>query len=354
MKSKLQILVVEDERIIAIDIRNTLRALSYEVIATVSSGEEAVKAAGELKPDLILMDIMLKGELSGIEAAKTILSEYDIPVIYLTALSDVETLNKAKITEPFGYLLKPFDARILKSTIEMAVYKHKNDSELRKKTRELEEEKIRTDRLLHNILPAEIVNEWKTFGFISPRHYDLISILFTDFHGFTDISSRLSPGVLVEELNEIFQNFDHIVESFNLEKLKTIGDTYMIGAGLPRETEDHALRITSAAIELQNYISQRNKKSKIQWLMRAGINSGQVIAGIVGTNKFTYDVWGDTVNIASRMESSCLPGKINVSGTTYELIKNHFDCEYRGKLNAKGKGEIDMYFVNHLKDNLII
>jgi adenylate cyclase len=352
MSKDLRILVAEDEKIIAIDIRNTLRALGYDVIGTVSTGEEAIKLAGELAPDLILMDIMLNGQMTGIDAAKVIQPKFDIPVIYLTALSDNETLNKAKISDPFGYVLKPYDARVLNSAIEMAVYKHKVDSELRKKTRELENEKVRTDKLLHNILPSEIINEWKTYGFISPRHYNHISILFTDFHGFTDISSRLSPDVLVEELNDMFHNFDTIIELHNLEKLKTIGDTYMIGAGLPTESDDHAVRITLAALDMQQYIKKRNSISKIQWLMRAGINSGQVIAGIVGTNKFTYDVWGDTVNIASRMESSSLPGKINISGSTYELIKDVFDCEYRGKLNAKGKGEIDMYFVNQSKNGI--
>lgn len=349
MDKKLRILIAEDEKIIALDIRNTLKSLGYEVIGIVNNGDEAVASAENLRPDLILMDIMLNGGINGIEAAKIILPKYDIPVIYLTALSDSETLNKAKVTEPFGYVLKPYDARVLNSSVEMAVYKHKIDSDLRKKTRELEEEKLKTDQLLLNILPAEIIDEWKTYGFISPRQYNLISILFTSFQGFSDISSRLSPDVLVEELNEIFQNFDTIIESYNLEKLKTIGDTYMIGAGLPKEADDHALVITSAALEMQNYITRRNSRSKINWDMRAGINSGQVIAGIVGTNKFTYDVWGDTVNIASRMGSNSLPGKINISGTTYELVKNQFDCEYRGKLNAKGKGEIDMYFVNGQK-----
>jgi two-component system, response regulator PdtaR len=257
-KEQLRILIAEDEKIIAIDIRNTIRSLGYEVIATVSTGEDAIKAAGDLKPDLVIMDIMLNGPVNGIEAAKVILPTYNIPVIYLTALSDTETLNRAKVTEPFGYVLKPYDSRVLNSAIEMAVYKHKIDSELRKKTKELEEEKIRTDRLLHNILPSEIVQEWKTYGFISPRHYGHISILFTDFHGFTDISSRLSPDILVEELNEIFQNFDHIIESHTAsKKLKTIGDTYMIGAGLPKEADDHAIKITNAAIDMQSYINNR-------------------------------------------------------------------------------------------------
>lgn len=348
---KLQILVAEDEQIIAIDIRNTLRSLGYEVVKIVNNGKDCINSARELRPDLILMDIMLTGEMNGIEAAKIIMSKYNIPVVYLTAFSDNETLNKAKITEPFGYVLKPFDARTLNFAIEMGVYKHKIDSELKKKTKELEVEKIHTDRLLHNILPAEIVREWKNFGFISPRHYDEISILFTNFHRFSDVSSTLSPDVLVEELNDIFQNFDNITDSYKLEKLKTIGDTYMIGAGLPKEDNNHALRITGAALDMQEYISKRNSKSGIKWYLQAGINSGQVIAGIVGTNKFTYDVWGDTVNIASRIESNCLPGRINISGSTFNLIKDYFVCEYRGKLNAKGKGEIDMYFVNGLKED---
>ncbi len=349
-RSKLKILVAEDEQIIAIDIKNTLRNLGYEVIKIVNNGPDAINAAGDLKPDLILMDIMLNGPLNGIEAANTINSKYSIPVVYLTALSDNETLNKAKITEPFGYILKPFDERMLSSAVEMAVYKHKIDSELKKKTIELEEEKILTDRLLHNILPSEIVHEWKNFGFISPRHYSQISILFTDFCDFADISSKLPPDVLIEELNDIFQGFDVIIDSYKLEKLKTIGAAYMIGSGLPKEDEDHAVKITCAAIDLNNYLNERNSASKIKWNMRAGINSGQVIAGIVGTNKFTYDVWGDAVNIASRIESSSLPGRINISGATYNLIQKYFDCEYRGRLNAKGKGEIDMYFVNGIKE----
>lgn len=349
IRSKLKILVCEDEQIIAIDIKNTLKNLGYEVLKIVNNGPAAIKAAGELKPDLILMDIMLNGPMNGIEAAETINSQYNIPVVYLTALSDNETLSKAKITEPFGYILKPFDERMLSSSVEMAVYKHKIDSELKKKTAELEEEKIRTDRLLHNILPSEIVYEWKKFGFISPRHYNQISILFTDFCDFADISSKLPPDLLIEELNDIFQNFDAIIDSYKLEKLKTIGAAYMIGSGLPKEDENHAVNITRAAFDLIHYLNDRNSGSKIKWNMRAGINSGPVIAGIVGTNKFTYDVWGDTVNIASRMESSCLPGKINISGATYNLIQEYFNCEYRGQLNAKGKGEIDMYFVNSIK-----
>ncbi len=344
-KTKTKILIVEDEKIIAIDIRNTLRKLGYDVVGIVGNGKDAIILAEKENPDLILMDIMLKGDMTGIQAAETITKMRNVPIVYLTALVDSETLEKAKITEPYGYLVKPFDDRGLHSTIEMAIYKHSIEAELKRKTLELEKEKERTDELLHNILPTELVKELKETGRINPRHYNMTSILFTNFYGFTDITSSLTPNILLRELNDIFNNFDTIIEKFKLEKLKTIGGTYMIVGGLPKESDDHAVKIVSAALEMQSFIENRNNNSKLKWQMKAGINSGQVVAGIVGTNKFTYDVWGDAVNIASRMESSSEPGKINISAFTYNLIKDYFECEYRGKLNAKGKGEVDMYYV---------
>lgn len=223
---------------------------------------------------------------------------------------------------------------------------------VKERTKELEAEKNKSDELLLNILPAEIVRELKAKGVTDPRAYKSISILFTDFVGFTSLSSKLSPTILVKELNEIFKIFDKIIDKYGLEKLKTIGDSYMIGGGLPKESEDHAFRIILTALEMQNYIKERNESAIIKWQMRAGVNSGEVVAGIVGTRKFTYDVWGDTVNIASRMESNCEPGRINISQSTYELVKDYFDCEYRGKISAKGKGEMDMYFIINIKEGV--
>jgi class 3 adenylate cyclase len=344
-----KVLIVEDENIIAIDIKASLQKLGCKVTGVVSRGEKAIQHVERDKPDIILMDISLAGELDGIQAAEIISRKYNIPVIYLSALTDDETLKRARVTEPFGYILKPFDERGLRTTIDMALYKHKVETELKIRTKELEEEKIKTDKLLHNIFPAEIVKELKQYGSVSPRHYKMISILFTDFHKFTDIASSLSPQKLVYELNEIFTGFDTIIEKLGLEKLKTIGDSYMICGGLPNEIPDHAIKVVRAAMLMQEFIGERNKNSKLKWQMRAGVHSGQVVAGIAGINKYTYDVWGDTVNIASRMESCCEPGKVNISGITYNLIKDHFDCFYRGRLEAKGKGEIDMYFVQKIK-----
>lgn len=349
MESKTKILIAEDEFIIAMDIKKILEKLGYEVTSFVGKGTDAISRAEIEKPDLVLMDIMLSGPFSGIEAAEVIKNKFHIPIVYLTALTDDETLQKAKITEPGAYLLKPFDQRGLHSAIEIALYKYKMETQLKLKTKELEEEKIRTDKLLHHILPGEIIKELNANGVITPRHYDSVTILFTDFQGFSHITNSLLPAELVKELNEIFSSFDVIIEKYELEKLKSIGDTYMICGGLPEEINNHAVKVISAAKEMINYLNDRNKNSKVNWKLRAGINSGPVVAGIVGSDKFTYDVWGDSVNIASRMENSSDAGKINISGSTYELVKEYFDCEYRGKLSVKGKGEVDMYYVKEEK-----
>lgn len=346
---KYKILVAEDEFIIAMDLKKILENLGYDVVAFVSDGQKIIEHVENDKPDLILMDIMLNGPLTGIEVAEIIKQKHNLPIVYLTALTDESTLQKAKITEPVGYVLKPFDSKSLHTAIEIALYKHSIDTQLKIKTKELEEEKNRNEELLHHILPDEIIKELKQNNNVVPKHYNSISILFTDFHGFSNILNSLPPAELVNELNKIFSGFDDIIENYNLEKLKTLGDTYMIGGGFPKESTDHAVKVILAAKEMLRFLEERNKNSKVKWEMRIGVNSGPVVAGIVGTNKFTYDVWGDTVNIASRLENNSESGKINISGSTYELIKDSFECEYRGKLFVKGKGEIDMYFVGEGK-----
>ncbi len=351
--NKARILIAEDETIIAIDIKSTLQRIGYSVPDIVISGEKVIEFLSKDKPDLILMDISLAGKLDGIETAEIISQKYDLPIVYLTALTNNETLERARMTEPFGYLLKPFDERNLHSTIEMALYKHKVDSELKNRTKELETEKIKTDELLHNIFPSEIVKELKTNGFVQPKNYDSVSIVFTDFDNFTSVASKLSADKLVKELNNIFTDFDFIIDKYGLEKLKTIGDSYMIAGGLPNITNDHAIKTILAAMEMQEVVNGIALKNEFNCKMRVGINTGPCVAGIVGIKKYTYDVWGDTVNIAKRLETNCEPGRVNISKATYNLIKDNFDCEYRGCIEVKGKGEIDMYFVSELKTSAI-
>lgn len=248
------------------------------------------------------------------------------------------------VTSMYGFYMMKTE-QVKKRNIELA-------NMVKERTKDLEIEKDKSDELLLNILPFSLVQELKSHGAVMPREFKSASILFTDFKAFTFTASILPADKLVAELNEIFLGFDKIVGECGLEKLKTIGDSYMAAGGLPTETEDHAVRVIFAALKMQEFIKTRNDTAALKWEMRAGVHSGQVIAGVVGTKKFTYDIWGDTVNIASRMESSGEPGKVNISAFTYMLIKDYFTCEYRGKVDAKGKGKMDMYFVTGIKDTI--
>src|SRR5690606_23983323 len=272
---------------------------------------------------------------------------------YLTALTDSDTLERAKQTEPSGYIVKPFNEKSLLSAIEMALYKYSIESELKKKSMELEQEKKKNDQLLRSILPSAVISELKDRGIVSPRLYKSTTILFSDFEACSDSNDIIPAEILIDELNELFARMDLIVRSYGLEKLKSYGDMYMICGGLPVETNDHAEKIIHAAIEMKNFLEERNQFSRYKWRMKAGINTGQVVAGTIGINKPTYDVWGDAVNVASRLEKLSEPGKINISQTTYALIKDVFDCEYRGKLVVKGKGKIDMFFVRGVKEHFM-
>jgi class 3 adenylate cyclase len=173
----------------------------------------------------------------------------------------------------------------------------------------------------------------------------LAAVLFTDFSDFTQAASTMPPDRMVAELNDIFAAFDEITDECGVEKIKTIGDAYMAAAGVPTPCANHAQRCVNAGLRMVRYLDQRNQTAAFKWSLRVGIHTGPVVAGVVGTKKYAFDIWGDTVNIASRMESSGEIGRVNVSAYTYDLIRKDYDCEYRGKVAAKGKGVMDMYFV---------
>lgn len=219
------------------------------------------------------------------------------------------------------------------------------EQKVQERTAELQKEQRRSQSLLHNMLPVEIAAELSLTGHVRPVRYESVTILFTDFSGFTQAASAMPADRMVAELNEIFASFDDITEHFGVEKIKTIGDAYMAVAGLPVPCADHAQRCIRAGLALVEFLDRRNATAAFKWAVRVGIHSGPVVAGIVGRKKYAFDIWGDTVNIASRMESSGQVGRVNISAYTYDLACNEFDCEYRGKIAAKGKGEIDMYFV---------
>ena len=217
----------------------------------------------------------------------------------------------------------------------------------------IEEEQEKSEKLLLNILPFEVAKQLKSKGRAGTRQYKLVSVLFTDFKGFSNISKTLDPKDLVSILDSYFAKFDEITGAHYIEKIKTIGDAYMCAGGLPLSNKSNPIDAVLAGLEIQYYMNTLNDSKVLNnlpvWELRLGIHSGPVVAGVVGKKRFAYDIWGDTVNIASRMEQSGHVGWVNISGATYEYIKDFFDCDYRGKIETKNLGKIDMYFVNRIK-----
>ncbi len=213
-------------------------------------------------------------------------------------------------------------------------------------------EKHRSEELLLNILPEDVAEELKNTGEAKVKSFDLVTVLFTDFKGFTQISEKMTPEELVAEIDYCFRGFDNILNKYGIEKIKTIGDSYMCAGGVPKANATNPEDVVNAAIEIRDFIlnhkKDRESRGEIPFEVRIGVNTGPVVAGIVGVKKFAYDIWGDAVNLASRMESSGEPGKVNISGNTYVLVKDKFNCIHRGKVLAKGKGDVDMYFVDKL------
>jgi adenylate cyclase len=221
---------------------------------------------------------------------------------------------------------------------------------LEKKNKELDVARRRSDELLENILPTELINELKTTGITQTRHHDEVTIMFTDFKDFTKISEQLSPEELVGEIDFCFRRFDEIISKYpSIEKIKTIGDAYLCAGGLPDPSHNHATDVVSAALEIRDFIGElqtrRAEEGRIGFQVRIGVHSGPVVAGVVGATKFAYDIWGDTVNTAARLESVSEPGRVNISEATYQQIHKQFACYYRGLIASKNKTEMSMYFV---------
>jgi len=293
-----------------------------------------------------------------LERQELVQKEQQNEIVLLNKENEIKELNLKKVKTRNKFLLGIAALAILimyliyrglryaKRTNKILV---KQKSEIERQKDEIDYERKRSDKLLLNILPEETADELKDKGYATPKHYNTVSVLFTDFKGFTKIAEKLTPQQLVEELNSCFLEFDNIIDKHKLEKIKTIGDAYMCAGGIPVANTTNPIEIVKAGLEIKDYMErlkkEREAKGEAYWELRIGIHTGPVVAGVVGKNKFAYDIWGDAVNTASRMESSGVPGKVNISGETYKLVKNHFKCTYRGKVQAKNKGEIDMYIV---------
>ncbi len=234
----------------------------------------------------------------------------------------------------------------------LALGSYKRYRYVKKTNKIIEEEKNRSENLLLNILPDETALELKQFGKVKAKRFESVTVMFTDFKGFTSYSQNLSPELLVKTVDYYFSKFDAIIEKYDLEKIKTIGDAYMVAGGLPFPTDDHPIKMVQAAFEIAQVMEDaRNSADDIEpFEVRIGINTGAIVAGVVGTKKFAYDIWGDTVNVAARMESLSESGKINVSESTYLLVRDTYTCEHRGEIHVKNKGMMDMYFIHGLKE----
>ena len=248
--------------------------------------------------------------------------------------------------------------RLREAKIKLEEVVKDRTSEINRQKKEIEKEKEKSDKLLLNILPFKIAEELKVNGHAKTKFFEQVTVMFSDFKDFTVIAQQLEPQDLIAELNRCFVFFDDVCVRHNTEKIKTIGDSFMCAGGIPIRNKTNPVDVVLAAFEMRDFISRLKKeqaeKGKTLWKIRIGINTGPIISGVVGKKKFAYDIWGDTVNTASRLEQSSLPNKINISEDTYEFVKDFFECTYRGKIPVKHKGEIDMYFAEKIKSELCV
>lgn len=333
----------------------------YEILQEVDANL-ALEIALEERPDLIITDWEMP-TMDGIEFIKRLrmrAATREIPVIMCTGImTSSENLQTALDAGAVDYIRKPIDpveftarVRSIMQLAESFQTIRQQVTLLEKQKAEIADEREKSEALLLNILPQETAEELKAEGRAKSRHYEQVSVLFTDFQGFTKVSEQLAPEDLVEEVHYYYSKFDEIISQYGIEKIKTIGDAYMCAGGLPVVNTTNALDVVNAALHIQAFMALRKaeceEQNKPYFELRLGIHTGPVVAGIVGIKKFAYDIWGDTVNTAARMESAGEVERVNISEATYLLIRDHFKCSYRGKIAAKNKGEISMYFVDEV------
>lgn len=312
-----------------------------------ADGHQALEQMRAQPFDLVLLDIMMP-KMNGyqlLEILKTDPALRHIPVIMISAVDDLDSVVKCIELGAEDYLTKPFNPVLLKARIGACLEKKRLRDQEVAYLKQLQAEQEKSERLLLNILPKPIAEQLKQGQKIIADSFGEVTVLFADIVDFTRLSAHISPTELVNLLNQIFSEFDRLAQEHGLEKIKTIGDAYMVVGGLPTPRPDHAVAIAEMALDMQQAIARFNALRSEPFSIRIGINTGPVVAGVIGTHKFTYDLWGDTVNIASRMESQGIVGGIQVTAVTYELLRDRFQFEPRGAIDVKGKGPMTTYLL---------
>lgn len=348
------ILVVDDEPAMRHVMTLTLKALGYHNLANAADGGDALQLLREREFDLLITDLHMPG-MDGLALLAAIKNDpfmRHLPVIVASGMNELESVARCIEIGAEDYLPKPVNTVILRARVTASLERKRLRDldrlrllDLQQEKQLLELEKEKSERLLLNILPEAIADRLKQGErTIAERHAE-VTVLFADIVNFTALVSKTEPEMLVALLNDLFSRFDRLAESRGVEKIKTIGDCYLAVGGLPVAQPDHADRVARLALEMLAAVAAINTEHGTQLEVRVGVHSGPVIAGVIGRRKFTYDLWGETVNLASRIQSSGLPNQVNVSAGTYDRLKDRFTFVERGSLECKGVGEVRTYIL---------
>ena len=348
--NKGRILVVDDSELNRDLLHRRLERQGH-LVSTAENGDQALEMVRTSHFDLVLLDIIMP-QKNGYEVLNQLKTDpllRHIPVIMLSALDEIDSVVRCVEMGAEDYLHKPFNPILLKARISACLEKKWLRDQEQDALRRLKAEQEKSEQLLLNILPKPIADRLKEGQTTIADHFREVTVLFADIVGFTSFSDQLSPVKVVRLLNKIFSLFDRITEKHGLEKIKTVGDTYMVVGGLPTPRPDHAEAMADLALDMQKKIKQFNARKGEPFKIRIGMNTGPVVAGVIGTKKFSYDLWGDTVNTASRMESHALAGLIQVTAATYGRLKQKYIFKKRGVISVKGKGEMTTYLLKGKK-----
>ena len=344
MPDQQSILIVEDSPVNRKILSELLRKQGYNIL-NAASGEEALELVAKVLPDLIILDILLP-EMNGYATClrfKQNPDTRDIPVIFISSLDATEDKIGGFEAGGVDYITKPFQPAEVLARICTHLRIRRLQRILAEKNILLEEEKHKTEELLRNVLPRCVAGELLATGNCTPKLFTETTVCFADIVGFTAASSQLSPETVIGELNDIFTGFDRIAIRNHCERMKTIGDAYLFACGVPDADPHHADNIAVSALQMIDFLDKRNRQAAYSWQIRVGIHSGPVIGGVVGTEKYLYDIFGDTVNIAERMEELGSPMQVNVSSNCHAILRERFLFAEGKEVNVKGKGRRMMY-----------